>query len=123
MLSVIDGAQVTDNLWGERWAKLCANAMGNPVQAMSGLGSLEVASSEVGRTITIHLAAESARVGLALGYRVRGCARGGLSVRPKGGAGPSRGSISAFPPPQSERRKERIRPQPVPTARWCGRST
>src|SRR5207245_4991391 len=70
MLSVIDGAQVTDNLWGERWAKLCANAMGNPVQAMSGLGSLEIASSEVGRTITIHLGAESARVGLALGHRV-----------------------------------------------------
>jgi 2-dehydropantoate 2-reductase len=37
---------------------------------MSGLGSLEIASSEVGRTITIHLAAESARVGLALGHRV-----------------------------------------------------
>ncbi len=70
MLSVIDGARVTDNLWGERWAKLCANAMGNPVQAMSGLGTLEIASSEVGRAITIHLAAESARVGLALGYRV-----------------------------------------------------
>jgi len=70
LLSVIDGALATDNLWGERWAKLCANAMGNPVQAMSGLGSLEIASSEVGRTITIHLAAESARVGLALGHRV-----------------------------------------------------
>jgi 2-dehydropantoate 2-reductase len=70
MLSVIDGSQVTDNLWGERWAKLCANAMGNPVTAMSGLGSFEVASSEVGRAITIHLAGESARVGIALGYRV-----------------------------------------------------
>jgi 2-dehydropantoate 2-reductase len=70
MLSVVDGAQVTDNLWGERWSKLCANAMGNPVQAMSGLGSLEIASSEVGRAITIHLAGESARVGLALGYKV-----------------------------------------------------
>ncbi|MBI2162286.1 MAG: hypothetical protein HYU25_18240 [Candidatus Rokubacteria bacterium] len=44
--------------------------MGNPVQAMSGLGSLEIMSSEVGRAITIHLAAEAARVGLALGYRV-----------------------------------------------------
>jgi 2-dehydropantoate 2-reductase len=44
--------------------------MGNPVQAMSGLGSLEIMSSEVGRAITIHLAAESARVGLACGYRV-----------------------------------------------------
>jgi len=70
MLSVIDGAQATDNLWGERWSKLCANAMGNPVQAMSGLGSLEILSSEVGRAITIHLAAESARVGLACGYSV-----------------------------------------------------
>src|SRR5207249_10574612 len=70
LLSVIDGAQVTDNLWGERWGKLCANAMGNPVTAMSGLGSLEVTSSEVGRAITVHLAAESARVGIALGYRV-----------------------------------------------------
>jgi len=70
MLSVVDGAQVTDNLWGERWAKLSMNAMGNPVTGMSGLGSLEVASSEVGRAISIHLAAESARVGLTLGYRI-----------------------------------------------------
>ena len=34
------------------------------------LGSAEIASSEVGRAITIHLGAESARVGLALGYKV-----------------------------------------------------
>jgi 2-dehydropantoate 2-reductase len=70
MLSVIDGAQTTDNLWGERWAKLCANAMGNPVQALSGLGSNEIAQREDGRALTIHLAAESARVGLALGYKI-----------------------------------------------------
>src|SRR5205807_8409847 len=70
MLKVVDGSKATDNLWGERWSKLCANAMGNPVQAMSGLGSSEIASSEVGRAITIHLGAESARVGLALGHRV-----------------------------------------------------
>ena len=44
--------------------------MSNPLQAMSGLGSLEVASSEAGRTLLISLAAESARVGLGLGYRV-----------------------------------------------------
>jgi 2-dehydropantoate 2-reductase len=70
LLSVVDGAHATDNLWGERWAKLCANAMGNPVQALSGLGSHEVASRPAGRALTIHLAAESARVGLTLGYRV-----------------------------------------------------
>jgi 2-dehydropantoate 2-reductase len=70
MLKVVDGSLTTDNLWGERWSKLCANAMGNPVQGMSGLGSADIAGSEVGRAITIHLAAESARVGLALGYTI-----------------------------------------------------
>ena len=70
MLSVVDGAQATDNLWGERWSKLCSNAMGNPVQGMSGLGTAEIMATPSGRAVTIHLAAESARVGLALGYRV-----------------------------------------------------
>jgi len=70
MLKVVDGSLTTDNLWGERWSKLCANSMGNPVQGMSGLGSAEIAGSEVGRAITIHLAGESARVGLALGYTI-----------------------------------------------------
>lgn len=59
---------------GAIWCHWChvmdRNAMGNPVQAMSGLGSLEVVSSEVGRAVIIQLAAESARVGLALEYRV-----------------------------------------------------
>ena len=38
MLSCIDGAKVTTNIWGERWAKLAQNAMGNPVGGISGLG-------------------------------------------------------------------------------------
>ena len=37
---------------------------------MSGLGSGDIAGSEVGRAISIHLAGESARVGLALGYTI-----------------------------------------------------
>ena len=72
MLKVIDGARPTDNLWGERWAKLCQNAMGNPVQAMTGLGSAEIAGEARGREITIRLGEESARVGLALGLKVPG---------------------------------------------------
>jgi 2-dehydropantoate 2-reductase len=78
MLSTIDGARATDNLWGERWAKLSQNAMSNPVQALSGLGSREQALSEAGRAVMIHLAAESARVGLGLGWRVP--AFGGVAV-------------------------------------------
>ncbi len=70
MLSVIAASEATDNLWGERWSKLSQNAMSNPVQAMSGLGSVEVLSLEAGRTLSILLAAESARVGLKLGYKI-----------------------------------------------------
>ena len=70
IMSVVDGAHPTDNLWGERWSKLCSNAMGNPVQGMSGLGTAEVMATPAGRAVTINLAAESARVGLTLGYRV-----------------------------------------------------
>ena len=32
-----DSAKVTDNLWGERWSKLVANAMANGVSACTGL--------------------------------------------------------------------------------------
>ena len=70
LLSVVDAAQTTDNLWGERWGKLCINAMGNPVQSMTGLGGRDIASEPRGREITIRLGSESARVGLALGHRV-----------------------------------------------------
>ncbi len=70
MLEVIDGARVTDNLWGERWAKLCQNCMGNPVTAISGMGTSELADAPRGRELQIRLASESARVGLSLGYRV-----------------------------------------------------
>ncbi len=70
MLTPIDGAKVTDNLWGERWSKLCANAMGNPVSAASGLGSAEIAADRRGRELTIRLAHETAKVGLTAGYRV-----------------------------------------------------
>jgi 2-dehydropantoate 2-reductase len=76
LLSVVDGARPTENLWGERWAKLCQNAMGNPVQAMTGLGGRDVLSEPRGREITIRLAAESSRVGLAQDYRVEKFAGG-----------------------------------------------
>ena len=70
MLEVIDGARVTGNLWGERWAKLCQNCMGNPVTAISGMGSSGLANDPRARELQIRLASESARVGLSLGYRV-----------------------------------------------------
>lgn len=72
MMSCIDGAVATDNLWGERWSKLSQNSMGNPVSAMSGLGSSETAAMQRARMLSIRLASESAQVGLALGYDIPG---------------------------------------------------
>jgi 2-dehydropantoate 2-reductase len=70
MLDCIDAAYATDNLWGERWAKLCQNGMGNAISAMSGLGSQQMAEDPRCRLIRIHLAKEGAQVGLAMGLKV-----------------------------------------------------
>ena len=70
MLNWIDGAYATDNLWGERWSKLCMNSMGNAISAMSGLGSQEMAQDPRCRLIRIHLAKEGTQVGLAMGLNV-----------------------------------------------------
>ena len=70
LLDCIDGAYATDNLWGERWSKLCQNSMGNAISAMSGLGSQDMAQDPRCRLIRIQLAKEGAKVGLALGLNV-----------------------------------------------------
>ena len=62
--------QATDNLWGERWAKLAVNCMANPVAGITGLGSGEVRSDIRVRRVGIQVAAEVIRVGRALGYEV-----------------------------------------------------
>ena len=69
-LNCIDDAYATDNLWGERWAKLCQNGMGNAISAMSGLGSQDMADDPRCRSIRIHLAKEGAKVGIAMGLNV-----------------------------------------------------
>ena len=69
-LDNIDAAYATDNLQGERWAKLCQNGMGNAISAMTTLGSQDMAQDARFRTIRIQLAKEGAQVGLAQGLNV-----------------------------------------------------
>jgi 2-dehydropantoate 2-reductase len=69
-LDVIDAAYSTDNLPGERWAKLCQNGMGNGISAMSALGSQDMADNADCRRIRINLAKEGAQVGLAQGLKI-----------------------------------------------------
>ena len=70
MLSCIDGARATTNIWGERWAKLVQNCMGNPVAGISGLGSQSMTEYPRARTMRIHLARETVLVGRALNYEI-----------------------------------------------------
>ena len=70
MLDPIDAGKTTTNLYGERWAKLCQNSMGNPVVGATLSGTATIASSPRGRELQIRLASESAKVGLALGLDV-----------------------------------------------------
>ena len=70
MLDWVDGAYATDNLWGERWAKLCQNSMGNAISSMSAMGSQDMAKDPRCRLIRIHLAKEGAQVGLGQGLNV-----------------------------------------------------
>lgn len=69
-LDWIDAAYASDNLWGERWSKLCQNSMGNAISAMSTLGSQDMAQDPRCRLIRIHLAKEATQVGLAQGLDV-----------------------------------------------------
>ncbi len=69
-LDYIDAAYATDNLQGERWAKLCQNGMGNAISAMTTLGSQDMAQDARFRMFRIQLAKEGAQVGIAQGLNV-----------------------------------------------------
>jgi 2-dehydropantoate 2-reductase len=68
MLSAIDSAKVTDNLWGERWSKLCINCMRNPVSAATGRGGNDNDADPMTRKLAIMIAGEAVKIGLAQGY-------------------------------------------------------
>jgi len=70
MLSGIDSTLATDNLMGERWSKLAANAMRNPVSAATQQGANTNDKDEHIRRITIGLAAEAVRVARAEGAKL-----------------------------------------------------
>lgn len=68
MLSGIDSSKVTDNLWGERWSKLCINCMRNPVSAATGRGGNGNDQDPITRKLAIMIAGEAAKIGLAQGF-------------------------------------------------------
>lgn len=70
MLAGIDSVKVTQNLWGERWSKLCLNGMRNGVSAATGLPGNEIDRHDAIRRFSIRLGGEAVRIGQALGYQL-----------------------------------------------------
>jgi 2-dehydropantoate 2-reductase len=70
LVGYADSAKTTNNLWGERWSKLVANAMGNGISACTGLSGREALESEPIRRFSTRLGSEAIRVGQALGYQL-----------------------------------------------------
>jgi 2-dehydropantoate 2-reductase len=68
IIRTVDTCKVTDNLWGERWSKLCVNGMHNGVSAASGLNGNDMRQDDRIRRLIIKLGGEAVRVGQAQGY-------------------------------------------------------
>lgn len=70
LVGLADSAKATSNLWGERWSKLVANAMGNGLSACTGLPGGEMLHNEPIRRFSTRLGSEAIRVGQAHGYQL-----------------------------------------------------
>lgn len=70
LLSAVDTAAVTTDLWTERWAKLCANTMTTGLSGLTGLSLIETYTRSETCGIAVRLAAEAIAVGEALGFRL-----------------------------------------------------
>jgi 2-dehydropantoate 2-reductase len=70
LVAYSDSAKVTNNLWGERWSKLVANAMANGLSACTGLGGGAMLKDDALRRFSTRLGSEAIRVGQAHGYQL-----------------------------------------------------
>lgn len=70
LLKCVDSAQATDDLAGERWAKLAANSMHNGLAAITGLGHKGIYGQKATRRLAIRLGAEAVRVGRVAGLHL-----------------------------------------------------
>jgi len=68
LMNEVDTTAPTENLYGERWSKLVANAMVNPLAAITGLRDRAMSADPEVRDLSMRLAIEGVSVGKAAGY-------------------------------------------------------
>ena len=70
LVAYADSAKVTNNLWGERWSKLVANAMRTGSPPAPAWAAATCCKSDPIRRFSTRLGSEAIRVGQALGYQL-----------------------------------------------------
>ncbi len=71
LMDCVDSSRVTSNLWGERWAKLASNCMGNTMTAMSAMAAEDLIQlSPRFPLLRDQVARELTQVGTALGVEI-----------------------------------------------------
>ena len=68
LLSVVDSAKVTTNLWGERWSKLVTNSMHHGILGATGISDHDLMRNTGTRRLAIRCAGEAIGVAQALGH-------------------------------------------------------
>ena len=70
IMSAAGPARTTANLWGERWAKLATNCMGNAICGITGLNAASFWRSAEARDVAIRIVDELLDVAEALGIQI-----------------------------------------------------
>jgi 2-dehydropantoate 2-reductase len=70
LLSAVDSAKVTTNLWGERWAKLVTNSMHHGILGATGIHDHALMQNTGTRRLAIRCAAEAISVAQARGHQL-----------------------------------------------------
>ncbi|MEO7728827.1 MAG: 2-dehydropantoate 2-reductase [Burkholderiales bacterium] len=68
ILASVDSSKVTNNLWGERWAKLVTNSMHHGILGSAGITDHQLMQNAPTRLLAIRCAGEAIRVARALGH-------------------------------------------------------
>jgi len=70
VLELVGPIALTNNLWGQRWAKLAQNCMSNSLAGVTGLGSRELRTRDDTLRILVEIATEVVNVARVLGISI-----------------------------------------------------
>lgn len=70
ILSLCNKTDISSNIWGELWAKLALNCMGNAFSSIAGTKLRDLLKNGIARRIVVQIASEVIQVAEALGHKI-----------------------------------------------------